>query len=89
MSKLNCWEYKNCNKICSGSAADGKEACPVTKAEYFHGINSGKNGGRMCWYAKKTLSDRKDKGPQAAKCSQCGFYNEVEKEEGSKLVVFF
>lgn len=81
MSKLNCWEYKNCG---------GREGvCPAQNAEKFDGINSGKNGGRICWYAKATLSDRKERGPQATKCSQCGFYNEVEKEEGSKLIVFF
>ncbi len=81
MSRLNCWEYKNCG---------GREGfCPAMTAEKFDGINSGKNGGRICWYAKATLSDRKERGPQTTKCAQCSFYNEVEKEEGSKLVVFF
>lgn len=85
MSKLNCWEYKNCSCI----ETTGKEACPALIAEKFDGINSGKNGGRICWYAKATLSDRKDRGPQAGKCAECGFYSMVEKEEGSKLIVFF
>lgn len=81
MSKLNCWEYKNC----TGKAG----ACPALTAEKFDGVNSGKNGGRICWYCRATLTDRKERGPQAVECARCGFYSEVEKDEGSKFIVFF
>ncbi|HMK50624.1 MAG TPA: hypothetical protein VK435_11270 [Thermodesulfovibrionales bacterium] len=81
MSKLNCWEYKNCG--------GGTDRCPAMTSDKFDGVNNGKNGGRICWYARDTMADRKEKGPQAAKCAECGFYNQVEREEGQNLVVFF
>ena len=81
MSKLNCWESQYC------IGCDGN--CPARKAEKFDGINSGKNGGRICWYAAATMSDRAGKAAHARKCAECGFFSQVEKEEGSNLVVFF
>ncbi len=81
MSKLNCWEYKNCG------GRDGQ--CPAMTMENLDGINSGKNGGRICWYAAASRAAGAERGPQATKCAECGFYNQVEREEGSKLQVFF
>ncbi|MEW6054536.1 MAG: two-CW domain-containing protein [Nitrospirota bacterium] len=78
MMKMNCWEYKNC--------AD--TGCPSLREERFDGFNSGKNGGRMCWYTKKIASGNKGKGEQAGKCSQCDFFSRVEQEENSNLVIF-
>ena len=62
MSKLNGWEYHNCQNT----------DCPARKAESFDGFNSGKNGGRICWYVKSIALDRKAKGEQAQKCKECG-----------------
>ncbi len=78
MSKLNCWEYKNC----------GKSDCPSKKAERFDGFNCGKNGGRICWYSNYLASGGKEKGTQVQKCSECKYFDVVEKEEGSKFVLF-
>lgn len=79
MSKLNCWEYKNC---------DRNTVCSCKTAERFDGFNSGRNGGRICWYVKAITSGKAEKGAQSQKCSGCNFYDVVEKEEGSKLTVF-
>lgn len=78
MSKLNGWEYHNCQTL----------DCPARTAVSFDGFNSGKNGGRICWYVKSLSLDRKAKGEQAQKCKECGFYDVVAKEEGSNLTIF-
>jgi hypothetical protein len=78
MSKLNGWEYHNCNNL----------DCPARRSERFDGINSGKNGGRICWYVKAITSGGKEKGAQVQKCSECNFFKLVEKEEGANLTIF-
>ena len=78
MSKLNGWEYHNCTNL----------DCPARKAERFDGFNSGKNGGRICWYVKSITSGRKEKGAQAQKCAECNFFQLVAKEEGPNLTIF-
>ena len=78
MSKLNGWEYHNCQNL----------DCLARKAVSFDGFNSGMNGGRICWYVKSLSLDRKAKGEQAQKCKECGFYDVVAKEEGSNLTIF-
>ena len=78
MSKLNGWEYHNCTNL----------DCTARKAERFHGFNSGKNGGRICWYVKSITSGKKEKGAQAQKCAECNFFQFVAKEEGSNLTIF-
>ena len=79
MSKLNCWEYHQ--------GCDNPD-CPSKKAERFDGINCGKNGGRICWYANYLASGGKKRGEQVKKCSECKYFNVVEKEEGSKFTLF-
>jgi hypothetical protein len=59
-------------------------------SERFDGFNSGKNGGRICWYvnAIQKVPDKKAKAEQAQKCAECKFFNLVEQEEGSRFTVF-
>lgn len=78
MSKLNCWEHRNC----------GEAVCPSMQTDKFDGFNSGRNGGRLCWYAKEVTSGRKPKGDQAQKCSECEFFKLVEQEEGAGFTIF-
>jgi hypothetical protein len=78
MSKLNGWEYHNCTNI----------DCPARKAERFDGFNSGRNGGRICWYVKSISSPRKERCEQSKKCAECKFFDFVAKEEGSNLTIF-
>jgi len=66
---------KNC---CSG-------LCPVSVDASADGLNSGKNGGRICWAISGTFCREKIQGFYARKllsCNSCNFYKLVRKEEG-------
>ena len=81
MEKCNCWDFRKCEK-------SAREDCSVSKAERFDGFNSGRNGGRICWYTKELTSGTKAKGQQAQKCGECNFFHVVAKEEGPGMIVF-
>ena len=50
-----------------------------------HGVNSGLNGGRVCWAISGTFCGMQVEGSEAARlvsCFSCEFFNQVLKEEG-------
>ena len=51
MTRLNCWEFKNCVRNLDGGNAVELGVCPAAVAKVFHGIN----GGRYCWGIAGTL----------------------------------
>jgi len=85
MKKLNCWEYKQCDREEGGLAACIVGICPAYRMKKADGINGGKNGGRACWVIVNNPAYGDAPGTAAAKmhnCVSCGFYKLVKKEEG-------
>jgi tRNA A-37 threonylcarbamoyl transferase component Bud32 len=84
--KLNCWDYFNCGRELSGDNACEFGVCPAARDQSFDGINSGKNGGRICWAVTGTFCDGKKQGSYIEKrstCIECDFYKSVRNEEGT------
>jgi hypothetical protein len=85
MSRLNCWEIKKCGKEPGGSKAKEGETCPATLNTSCNGINSGKNGGRICWAIAGTFCGNKVQGDFAQKsvsCMSCNVFRQVKTDEG-------
>ncbi len=83
--KLNCWEYHNCGRGPGGKKISTLGLCPAAYDESYNGINSGVNGGRICWAVAGTLCGGKTRGTFAEKrnsCLNCDFFTLVRKEEG-------
>ncbi len=86
MVKKNCWEVKKCGREDGGVNAVSLGVCPATTDYTSDGINSGKNGGRICWAVTGTFCGGKVQGSFAQKqisCMVCEVYKEVKREEGS------
>ena len=74
MSKVNCWEFKNC----------GRTDCPAMHETKVHGVHGGMNAGRACWVVAGTRCKGEVQGDFAKKqgnCSACDFYLSVQSEE--------
>ncbi len=80
----NCWEVRDCGRTERGK--DGTPPCAVVLARHANGVNSGVNGGRVCWSIVGSLcSDRKvasDLSGEQSNCTTCGFFQQVWDEEG-------
>lgn len=82
MSKLNCWEFKNCGREEGGENTDEFGVCPAATESRLNGINNGRNGGRSCWVIAGTLCDSWVQGTAADKltmCRECEFYKSVDR----------
>ncbi len=85
MSKLNCWEYKNCGRRPGGSKVTELGVCPAAIETRTDNVNGGKNAGRACWAVTGTFCGGQVQGTFASKlsnCMHCEFYNIVINEEG-------
>lgn len=85
MLRQNCWEVKKCGRQLGGTNSNSLGICPVTTEKMAHGINSGTNGGRVCWVIAGTFCGGKAQGTFAkyiTSCIACEFYKQVKKEEG-------
>lgn len=83
--KINCWEHKGCGREPGGVKVKELGVCPAATDTKAHGINSGQNGGRMCWALTGTFCGGKVQGTFAQKelsCMNCEFYKNVKSEEG-------
>ena len=95
--RLNCWEFKNCERQPGGKKAQSLGLCPAAVDASFSGINDGKNAGRICWAVAGTCCGGKVQGTFAEKrrsCVSCDFYQYVQEQEGTsvtnkKLLRFF
>jgi len=86
MARMNCWEFKKCERQPGGAKVAELGVCPVATATQAHGLNGGHNGGRACWVISETLCGGKVQGTFAAKmtkCMQCDFYVSVKDEQGA------
>ncbi len=76
--KLNCWDFKKCCDKSLSHHARESIVCPVKKELTANGLNSGINGGRICW----VIMDSHCKKKSDRVCFQCEFRNKVMAEEG-------
>lgn len=85
MNKQNCWEYRKCGREKNGINVKISGACPVASEGSAHGLNEGKNGGRMCWVVSDICCDGKvrcSNGDVKDPCFSCEFRYKVIREEG-------
>jgi hypothetical protein len=85
MRKLNCWEFKKCDRQPGGTKVDELGVCPAAVDETADGINSGCYGGRICWAVGGTFCGGQVQGSFAKKllnCITCNFFQEVKLVEG-------
>ncbi len=87
MSKLNCWEIKNCGREQGGGKSHDIGVCPAAVDTSCDGINEGKNAGRICWAIAGTFCGGKVQGDFAQKsvsCMSCDVFKQVKSEEGTE-----
>ncbi len=85
MRKLNCWEFKKCDRQPGGAKADELGVCPAAISEEADGINGGCYAGRICWAVGGTFCGGEIQGSFAKKllnCMTCNFFQEVKLVEG-------
>ena len=86
MFKLNCWEIKKCGREPGGHSVPERGICPAPANTSSNGVNSGKNGGRICWAIAGTFCGGKIQGDFAQKsvsCMSCNVFRLVKEEEGA------
>ncbi|MCP4338486.1 MAG: protein kinase [Desulfobulbaceae bacterium] len=84
VKKLNCWEYNKCGREPAGKKVDELGVCPAAVDASFDGINSGKNGGRVCWAIAGTFCEGEIQGAFGDKrdsCVNCEFFKMVNSED--------
>lgn len=85
MIAINCWEFKRCGREPGGANALELGVCPAATDASSHGLNRGRNGGRICWAVTGTLCGGQVQGTYAQKrasCITCDFLLKVQGEEG-------
>lgn len=88
MPRKNCWETKACGREPGGGRVAEFGVCPAAAETRTHGMNGGRNGGRVCWAIAGTLCGDRVQGSFATKlanCKACPFYEAVRVEEGAAL----
>ena len=86
MSRLNCWEFTRCGREPGGTKAGLLGVCRAAVATTADGLNSGRNGGRICWAVSGTLCGGSVQGSSAAKlgsCVQCAFFQRVRTDQAA------
>ncbi len=82
--KMNCWEFKKCDRQAGGSRIAEFGICPASTDQSLSGMHGGKNAGRACWVIAGTFCGGKVQGSEAQKqhsCWSCDFFQAVKKEE--------
>ena len=84
-NRVNCWEILKCGREPGGSQVQALGVCPAALEMGANGLNSGLNGGRICWAVSGTFCGRQAEGSEAIRfisCLGCDFFARVLKEEG-------
>jgi hypothetical protein len=84
MSKINCWEFKNCGREPDGAYVHEFGVCPASTESRLDGVHGGKNAGRACWVIAGSLCGDNIQGRYANKmksCKACDFYQNVKEDE--------
>ena len=82
--KMNCWEFLKCGREPGGDRVEELGVCPAAGDPAYDGLNSGKNGGRICWAVSGTFCNGVVQGSFAEKrmsCLSCDFFAKVREEE--------
>lgn len=82
-TNLNCWEFMRCGREPGGINAARLGICPAAADTSYHGLNAGRNGGRICWAVAGTCCGGAVQGTFAEKrstCVDCVFFQKVHKE---------
>lgn len=85
MQKANCWDFKGCGREPGGIKSAELGVCAASVDTHANGLNSGKNGGRICWAVTGTLCGGKVQGSFAEKrlsCMTCEVFAQIKEEEG-------
>ena len=88
MSKLNCWEFKDCGRQPGGKHVSDFGVCPVPREVRLDGTHHGISAGRSCWVVTATLCKGEVQGTFGKKfenCVKCDFYQTVKKEESPEF----
>ncbi|MFC1523215.1 NAD-dependent epimerase/dehydratase family protein [Thermodesulfobacteriota bacterium] len=88
ISKLNCWDVKNCGRGPDAVLADEEKCCPAAREQRLDGVHGGMNSGRACWVVAGTFCGGQVQGTFARKydvCRKCEFFQRVATEEGAKF----
>ena len=83
--RINCWDVLKCGRQPGGHSAHLDGPCPAVVDTEADGVNSGTNGGRICWAISGTFCGTEVEGAEAAKflsCFSCDFFSQVLQEEG-------
>ena len=75
--KQNCWEYMKCGREPGGEKVAELGTCRAAVYEFFNGMNSGKNGGRICFSVAGTFSNNMAQCSCLEKivsCKDCSFF---------------
>lgn len=80
VKKLNCWEFKGCEREPGGKKTGELGVCPAATGKKLNGLHGGKNSGRACWLVAGTMCGGEVQGTFAQKygdCEKCDFFKSV------------
>ncbi len=83
--RANCWDILKCGREPGGVNAHLDGPCPAAVDDEADGVNSGTNGGRVCWAISGTFCGMRVDGSAATRlvsCMTCDFFTRVLQEEG-------
>ena len=86
--KLNCWEFKGCERQPGGKKTGELGVCPAATCKALDGLHNGKNAGRVCWLVAGTMCGETVQGTFAQKygnCEKCDFFKSVRGKEQTVL----
>ena len=88
-NKINCWEYKQCGRGPKQNNIYQPATCHVAEHKVSNDMNSGVNGGRLCWLileARFRGEVKQFNRDLTYPCFSCDFRYKVMKEEGLRKV---
>ncbi|MDA8242227.1 MAG: hypothetical protein M0Z67_17895 [Nitrospiraceae bacterium] len=88
MKKVNCWEFKRCERTPGEKKEEELGVCPVTMEKRLDDVHGGLNAGRACWVVAGSMCGSSIQGTFAQKfhnCHACDFYKVVKNEEFPKF----
>lgn len=91
MAKMNCWEFKKCDRQPGGKLTGELGICPAATDQTLNSTHAGINAGRACWVVAGTFCGGAVQGTEAQKqhnCWRCDFFQLVKKEETSSPLGF-
>jgi hypothetical protein len=83
--RANCWDILKCGREPGGAMVHLDGPCPAAMDRDADRVNSGTNGGRICWAISGTFCGTEADGSEAVKllsCLTCDFFSQVLQEEG-------